>query len=103
MKPVIIISTFPNKKSVTKLSNTLVKNKIAACANIIKISSVYLWKGKIENSPEYLVLFKTTLKNKKALKEKIKQEHPYEVPEIAEINVNKINQPYLKWLIDSTS
>lgn len=103
MKPVIVISTFPNKKSVTKLSNILVKNKIAACANIIKISSVYLWQGKIENSPEYLALFKTTIKNKKALKEKIKQEHPYEVPEIAEINVSKMNQSYLKWLIESTS
>ena len=40
---------------------------------------------------------------KKILKEKIKETHPYQVPEIAEIDISSINQPYLKWLIDSTS
>ncbi len=98
----IIISTYPNKKSVNKIANQLVKTKIAACVNITKISSVYTWKGKVVNTSEYLALFKTTQKNKKKLKEKIKSTHPYDVPEIAEINVNSINKPYLKWLVDST-
>ncbi|MFB5645392.1 MAG: divalent-cation tolerance protein CutA [Nitrosopumilaceae archaeon] len=99
---VIIVSTYPNKKSVNKIANQLVKTKLAACVNISKISSVYTWKGKVENTSEYLALFKTIQKNKKKLKEKIKSTHPYDVPEIAEINVNSINKPYLKWLVDST-
>jgi len=102
MKPVIIISTYPNKKSLVKIANQLVKSKLSACVNISKISSIYSWKGKIENTSEYLAIFKTTQKNKKKLKEKIKETHPYDVPEIAEINVNSINNAYLKWLIDST-
>ena len=102
MNPVIIVSTYPNKKSVNKIANELVKTKLVACVNITKISSVYTWKGKIENTSEYLVLFKTIQKNKKKLKEKIKSSHPYDVPEIAEISVNSINKSYLKWLIDST-
>jgi len=102
MKPVIIISTYPNKKSLVKIANQLVKSKLLACVNISKISSIYSWKGKIENTSEYLAIFKTTQKNKKKLKEKIKETHPYDVPEIAEINVNSINNAYLKWLIDST-
>lgn len=102
MKPAIIVSTYPDKKSIVKISNDLVKTKIVACVNITKISSVYAWKGKIENTSEYLALFKTTNKNKKILKEKIKSTHPYDVPEIVEINVNSINKPYLDWLIDST-
>ena len=68
-----------------------------------KISSIYAWQGKIENTPEYLAFFKTTTKNKKSLKEKIKGAHPYDVPEIAEIDVDSINKPYLDWLIDSTN
>ena len=84
MKPIIIVSTYPNKKSITK------------------ISSIYSWQGKIENASEYLALFKTTQKNKKSLKEKIKTSHPYDVPEIAEIEITSINQSYLKWLIEST-
>ncbi|NOS62049.1 MAG: divalent-cation tolerance protein CutA [Nitrosarchaeum sp.] len=102
MKPIIIISTYPNKKSITKIANELVQNKIAACVNITKISSIYSWQGKIENATEYLALFKTTQKNKKSLKEKIKASHPYDVPEIAEINITSINKSYLKWLIEST-
>jgi len=103
MKPVIIISTYPNKKTVTKTANELVKKRLAACVNISKISSIYSWKGKIENTSEFLVLFKTTQKNKNALKKAIKKMHPYDIPEIAEINISSINQPYLKWLIESTN
>lgn len=102
MNPAIIISTYPDKKSISKIANKLVKNKLAACVNITKISSVYLWEGKIEKSDEFLALFKTTQKNKEKLKAEIKKLHPYEVPEIAELSVNDINKPYLKWLVDST-
>ena len=52
MKPVIIVSTFPSKQSVTSIAKKLVKQKIVACVNITKISSVYAWKGKIENQAE---------------------------------------------------
>ena len=102
MKPVIIVSTFPNKAITKKVANQLVKKKLAACVNITKIDSVYSWKGTIQNDSEYLVFFKTTIKNKKNLKNEIKKLHPYDVPEIAEINVNSMNKPYLDWLIDST-
>lgn len=103
MKPVIIISTYPDKKTVTKTANELVKKRLVACVNISKISSIYSWKGKIENTSEFLVLFKTTQKNKNALKKAIKKMHPYNIPEIAEIDIRSINQPYLKWLIESTN
>ena len=103
MKPIIIISTYPNKNSINKIANELVKDKTVACVNITKISSIYSWQGKIKNTSEYLALFKTTQKNKKSLKEKIKATHPYEVPEIAEINITSINKSYLKWLVESTT
>jgi len=102
MKPVIIVSTFPDKKTITKIANQLVTKKLVACVNITKISSVYTWKGKIENQSEYLGLFKTTKKNSESLKRELQKLHPYDVPEIAEINPTSINQPYLKWLRDST-
>ena len=103
VKPVVIVSTFPSKQSVTSIANKLVKKKLAACVNITKISSVYTWKGKVENQNEYLAFFKTTKKNQLALKKELKKLHPYDIPEIAEINVESINQPYMKWLVDSTN
>ena len=102
MKPVIIVSTFPSKQSVSSIAKLLVKKKLVACVNITKISSVYTWEEKIENRDEYLALFKTTKKNQLTLKKELKKLHPYDVPEILEINPVSINQPYLKWLVDST-
>ncbi|MCS5531087.1 MAG: divalent-cation tolerance protein CutA [Candidatus Nitrosopelagicus sp.] len=102
MKPVIIVSTFPSKQSVTSIAKLLVKKKLVACVNITKISSVYTWEEKIENRDEYLALFKTTKKNQSILKKELKKLHPYDVPEIVEINPISMNKPYLKWLVDST-
>ena len=102
MKPVIIISTFPDKKTITKIANQLVEKKLVACVNITKISSVYSWKGKIENQSEYLALFKTTKTKLRPLKKELQKFHPYSVPEIVEINPISINKSYLKWLVDST-
>jgi periplasmic divalent cation tolerance protein len=103
MKAVIIISTYPDKKSISKIAKEFVQNKTAACVNISKISSIYSWKNKIENTSEYLAIFKTISKNKKLLKQKIKETHPYDVPEIAEIDITSINKTYLNWLVESTN
>ena len=57
----------------------------------------------MENASEYLAIFKTTTKNEKLLKKKIKETHPYDVPEIGEVDVTSINKSYLNWLIESTN
>jgi len=102
MKGTVIVSTYPNKKSIQKIANKLVRSKLAACVNITKISSVYSWQGKIENADEFLAVFKTTQKNKLKLKAEIKNTHPYKIPEIAELTLKDLNKPYLQWLMDST-
>jgi periplasmic divalent cation tolerance protein len=103
MKPVLIISTYPDKKSISKIAKNLVKNKIVACVNISKIDSIYSWNNSIKNSSEYLAIFKTIKKNKTILKKAIKETHPYDVPEIAEIDIVSMNESYLNWLVESTN
>jgi len=103
VEPALIISTFPDRDSAKKIAGELVSGKIAACVNMTKISSIYSWQGKIEDSEEYLVLFKTNSEKKDTLKQKIKENHPYDVPEIAEIKIEDMDEQYLKWLIDCTT
>ena len=103
MKLVIIISTYPNKKSISKIANEFVSKNLVACVNISQINSIYSWKEKIENQSEYIAIFKTTLKNKNKVKQKIEETHPYEVPEIIEMDVASVNNSYLNWIIDSTN
>lgn len=100
---VIIISTYPDKKSILKIANMVVKEKLAACVNFTKINSVYTWQNKLENTVEFLAFFKTTDKKKIPLKNEIKKLHPYKVPEIAELKVKTLSKPYLNWLVCSTN
>ncbi|MCY4489933.1 MAG: divalent-cation tolerance protein CutA [Thaumarchaeota archaeon] len=102
-RPVLIVSTYPDKASLGKVANQLVSSGIVACVNITRTSSIYMWEGKIEEASEYIGFFKTTQKNKKTLKAKILQTHPYDVPEIAEIDITSVNKPYYDWLVESTS
>ena len=99
---IVIISTYPNKKSVSKIANMVVKKRLAACVNYTKIGSVYVWKGKMEDTKEFLALFKTTRKAKESLKKEIAKTHPYEVPEIVELKMDSVSKPYLDWLTKST-
>ena len=100
---IVIISTYPNKKSLDKIANTIVSKKLAACVNYTKINSVYHWKGKIEKVVEFLAFFKTTEKVKKTLKEEIARTHPYQIPEIVELKMDSVNESYQNWLAESTS
>ena len=99
---IIIISTYPDKKSISKIANVVVNRRLAACVNYTKINSVYTWNGKLERTEEFMALFKTTKKAKQALREEIAKSHPYQVPEIVELRMDSVNALYLDWLEDST-
>ncbi len=100
---IVIVSTYPDKKSLDKIANIVVSKRLAACVNYTKINSIYTWKGRIENTEEFLALFKTTTKAKKMLKDEITRTHPYQVPEIVELEMDSVNTSYQNWLMDSTS
>lgn len=102
-KGIIVLSTYPDEQTATKIANEIVQLKLAACVNITKIRSFYWWKGKIEDSNEYLLIFKSIDTNAKALKEAITKSHPYEVPEIVEIDMKNVSNNYLKWMVESVS
>ncbi len=99
--PVVIISTYPSRSDIMRIAEILVSEKTAACVNVSNVSSVYSWKGKVENASECIAIFKTTDKNRELLKKRIAQTHPYDVPEIMEVDVTSVNGPYLDWLEES--
>lgn len=102
MKAALVVSTYPDEDSVSSAAKAAVEMRLAACVSSSRISSVYAWKGKVERSDEYVALFKTTEEGRETLKRWIEETHPYDVPEIAEIEVRSINGPYLRWLKEST-
>ena len=99
---IVIVSTYPDKKSISKVARIVVEKKLAACVNYTEINSVYTWKNKIQDTTEFLALFKTTSDSKQKLKETISKTHPYDVPEIVELKMDSVSLPYMKWLEEST-
>jgi periplasmic divalent cation tolerance protein len=97
-----VLTTCPAKNS-KKLSNEILKLKLAGCAlNICLCDSKFWWKGKIDRAKENLIIFKTRDDLVEKLFKKIKELHPYKIPFIGEIEIKKVNEEYEKWLKEVT-
>ncbi|XP_069841583.1 protein CutA [Dendropsophus ebraccatus] len=92
----------PDVTVAKKIARGLVERKLAACVNIIpKITSIYEWKGKIEEDDETLLMIKTRSSKVPALTEYVRSVHPYEVCEVISVPVEQGNPPYLTWVTDN--
>ena len=96
---VVVLTTLPTRASARKISALLLKNKLAACVNIIgPAESSFWWKGKIDHAKEHLILIKTQTSRFVRLRRLLEKNHPYSVPEIIALRVVKGNAAYLKWI-----
>lgn len=93
--------TVPNVEEGKKIARILIETKLAACVSIIKdITSVYRWKGEIQEDIEHLLLIKTTEDKSESLIQKIIALHSYSEPECIGFKVEKGSQKYLNWIKD---
>ncbi len=98
-KYVVVLTTTPSRDISLKIAKEVVKNKLAACVNIVpSIYSLYLWKGKIEESSEELLVIKTKSEFINKLYNLIKSLHPYEVPEFIYLSIEGGSNGYLRWI-----
>jgi len=98
-----IITTISSIRDAEKISEVLIREKIAACVQIAgSIKSFYPWKGKIEKAKEWVCIIKTRKKLYKRVEKKIKEIHPYEIPEIIVIPIVEGSRDYLRWLSNET-
>jgi periplasmic divalent cation tolerance protein len=82
-----------------KIAKMLLKEKLAACVNIIPtVESTYLWKGKIEEDSESVMVVKTRSELVENVIKKVEEVHSYQIPCVLEITVNKGSKTYLKWM-----
>ncbi len=95
---ITVFCTVPGKEKTEEIAKKIVKEKLGACVNYFKVNSVFEWKGKIEKEEEYLLIIKTKEEKFEELENFIKKIHPYEVPEIISLKIEKGNMDYLKWI-----
>ena len=101
-KILLALSTFPDAEIARRISNQLVSERLAACANILPaIESIYRWKDKIESGNETLVFFKLSEDRQSAFQDKLRLLHPYDVPEIIFVSIASGLTDYLQWVSEN--
>ena len=100
---IIVLITVDSQETAQKIADRLLEERKAACVNIIpKVSSQYWWQGKIDNADELLLVVKTRAALLDELIALVKQNHPYDVPEIIALPIVGGNQDYLEWIDKET-
>ncbi|MFZ0699326.1 MAG: divalent-cation tolerance protein CutA [Thermoplasmata archaeon] len=94
----LVLTTYPDRAAALVQIEEALERRLAACASMFPVDSRFRWNGGIETSAETMVLFKTVPKRVGALFRMLKDGHPYEVPEIVEIDVPRAHPGYLEYL-----
>ena len=104
MDTLLVITNLPDAESARALATKLVEQRLAACANILSpCLSIYRWEGRLEEAEEVPLLIKTSAPRYAALEEAIRAYHPYELPDIVAIRIEKGLPDYLAWVAASTA
>ncbi|RKX19248.1 MAG: divalent-cation tolerance protein CutA [Candidatus Zixiibacteriota bacterium] len=85
-----------------KIARVLVEERFAACVNIIPVKSVYHWRDELCRDEESLLVIKSNSGIYKRLEKRIKDIHPYDVPEIVAVKTEAVEDKYLKWVLKQT-
>jgi periplasmic divalent cation tolerance protein len=100
---VVIMATTPGRELADTIARALVEEQRVACVNIIdKITSIFRWKGKVEEEAECLLIMKTRMERVEDVIQRVKALHTYDVPEIIALPIVDGNPSYLKWIDEVT-
>lgn len=98
----VVLSTFSTPEKAREIARILVEERLIACANLLPgAESIYRWKEAVEETRETVVLFKLVEDRYYAFEARLRELHPYEVPEIISLRVQAGHFPYLQWLDES--
>ena len=95
----LVFCTVPDEATAERIARALVEESLAACVNILAgLTSVYRWRGRIEQDSELLLLAKSREDRLAALRDRIRALHPYELPEIIAVPISDGLEAYLAWI-----
>jgi periplasmic divalent cation tolerance protein len=103
MSALLVLTNLPDRAAAERLADQLIEKQVAACINILApCRSVYRWKGAVQHDEEHPMLIKTTPERYAALEEALRAGHPYELPEIIAVAIERGLPAYLDWVAAET-
>lgn len=104
MEALLVITNLPDAEAAEDLARALVEARVAACVNVLApCQSVYRWQGAVEAASEVPLLIKTTRSRYAALETLIRERHPYDLPEIIALPLERGLPEYLAWVATETA
>ncbi len=104
MSTLLVLTNLPDRAAAERLAETLIEKRLAACVNILApCHSVYRWKDAVQHDEEYPMLIKSTTEAYPALEAAIRAGHPYELPEIIAVPIERGLPAYLDWIAAETN
>lgn len=95
----LVLTTLADEHHAQRIADTVVSERLAACVSRIPgVLSTYQWQGEVQHDAEMLLLFKTTRQRWPALRERVLELHPYELPEVIAVPVSEGHAAYLAWI-----
>ena len=100
---VLVLSTAPaapGDDTAEQIARTLIDERLAACVNVhAPMVSIYRWKGAVEKDNERQLVIKTTRAALPALEKRLRELHPYELPELIVVSASGGSEQYLEWVV----
>ena len=104
MASLLVLTNLPDRAAAERLADALIEQRLAACINILApCRSVYRWKGAVQHDEEHPMLVKTSAERYPELEAAIRAGHPYELPEIIAVPIERGLAAYLDWIVTETS
>jgi len=98
----LTLTTCPDPETARAIGSALVERRLAACVSVIEgLTSIYAWEGRVQRDSECLLLIKTRRELFDTLREEVRTRHPYELPEILAVAVDRGLGAYLRWIDQS--
>lgn len=99
----LVYCACPDATTADRLARAVVEARLAACVNALPgVRSTYRWKGQVEQADEVLLLIKTTAARLDALTARLRELHPYELPEVLAVEASAGLPEYLDWVAQQT-
>lgn len=95
----VVLCTCPDGAPAATLAEALVGERLATCVNRLPgVVSFFRWQGQVQQETETLLLIKTTRARLAALTARVRELHPYELPEVIAVSVKGGLEEYLDWV-----
>lgn len=100
----VVLVSAPDRDEAVGICHSLLSEGLVACGNVVSgVTSVYRWKGQVEEDSEYLIILKTTAERAPEVVKRVPELHSYDVPEVLVMEVAAGFQPYLTWVAEETA